>query len=458
LTSPAGTRFLTLALLLLLGSEAAVAAPAFNYLASPVDVTPTVAGVWRDVDVSAYVPPGATGVLVLCHNPSALDQPFGIRKNGSTDTWQTQVEADEVDQSWLMTGLDANRVFEVYAGSTSVRTYLLGYTMEGVTFFTNRVQKTIGFLNSWRDVDISADTGTDTAVGAIFTVVNTSTVNPHQFGLRKNGSTDDRVRELDSQVATLGLVGVDGSEVAEFQVDDSSIDLYLVGYVTHGAVFFTNGINKSTFNTGTYQDVDITSNITSRANGAFVEIYNSAGSKYRVALRRNGSTSDLYLDHMHGFAAVGIDANDIFEQKIENTAMDLYLMGYSLDPKTSYRSIGTAVDYTTGSVAATNGSTIVTGAGTAWQSANRGRGDRIQIDVTNYTILSVNSETQLTLTSPFLGITGSSKPHRISRQYSSLPPGRTASMADRAATFPSRARASWRTTASRWAWSTRTVR
>ncbi len=117
----------------------------------------------------------------------------------ASDTWQTQVEADAGDQGWLMTGLDANRVFEVYTGSTSVRTYLLGYTMEGVTFFTNRVQKTIGFLNSWRDVDISADTGADTAVGAIFTVINTSNSNLHQFGLRKKGSTDDRVRELDSK-------------------------------------------------------------------------------------------------------------------------------------------------------------------------------------------------------------------------------------------------------------------
>ncbi len=204
-------------------------------------------------------------------------------------------------------------------------------------------------------------------------------------------------------------------------MDDTAIDLYLVGYVTYGAVFFTNGINKSTSNTGTYQDVDITTNITSRANGAFVEIYNSGGSKYRVALRRNGSASDLYLDHMHGFAAVGIDANDIFEQKIENTAMDLYLMGYSLDPKTSYGSIGTAPNYTTGLVSATNGSAIVTGAGTSWLSANRGRGDRIQIDATNYTVLSVDSETQLTLTGPFLGVSGSSKPYTLSRQYASLP-------------------------------------
>jgi outer membrane protein assembly factor BamB len=124
---------------------------------------------------------------------------------------------------------------------------------------------------------------------------------------------------------------------------------------------------------------------------------------------------------MHGFAAVAIDSGDVFQQKIENTAMDLYLTGYSLDPKVNYRSIGGAVDYSVGSVSATNGSSIVNGTGTSWRGANRGRGDRIRIDLVDYVILSVDSETQLTLTSPFTGTTGSLKPYTISRQYSTLP-------------------------------------
>jgi hypothetical protein len=90
-------------------------------------------------------------------------------------------------------------------------------------------------------------------------------------------------------------------------------------------------------------------------------------------------------------------------------------------PKTIYRSIGTAADYNTGSVSATNGSVIVTGSvGVDWKGANRGRGDRIQIDGVNYTILSVDSPTQLTLTSAFTGGTGSGKAYTISRQLGTL--------------------------------------
>lgn len=86
-------------------------------------------------------------------------------------------------------------------------------------------------------------------------------------------------------------------------------------------------------------------------------------------------------------------------------------------PSVNYRSIGTAPDYTTGTVSAILNSPVVTGLGTSWLSSNRGRGDRIQIDLVDYTILEVDSETQLTLTSPFVGASGAGKPHTISRQY-----------------------------------------
>ena len=75
-------------------------------------------------------------------------------------------------------------------------------------------------------------------------------------------------------------------------------------------------------------------------------------------------------------------------------------------PPTNYRSIGTAADYVAGTVNATNGSAVVTGTGTAWRTANRGIGDWITINGGDYTILSVDSEVQLTLTASFVGTTG----------------------------------------------------
>ena len=94
---------------------------------------------------------------------------------------------------------------------------------------------------------------------------------------------------------------------------------------------------------------------------------------------------------------------------------------------TYHRSIGTRANYGTAepegpgtTVTATNGSATVTGSGTAWKTANRGRGDRIRIDGTDYTILWINSATELILTSSFTGTTGSGKTYTIARQFTTL--------------------------------------
>jgi len=96
-------------------------------------------------------------------------------------------------------------------------------------------------------------------------------------------------------------------------------------------------------------------------------------------------------------------------------------------PEMNYRSIGTRANYGTTeaegpgtTVAATNGSAAVVGAGTAWITANRGRGDRITIQGVDYTVLSVASETSLTLASPYAGATGSGKTYVIARKFADL--------------------------------------
>ena len=103
-----------------------------------------------------------------------------------------------------------------------------------------------------------------------------------------------------------------------------------------------------------------------------------------------------------------------------NNGGDTYHYAAFGGEETNYRSIGTDPNYTTGDVTATSGSTIVIGNGTAWRTANRGRGDRIRIDGLDYQVLSVDSETQLTLRKPFGGTTGSGKAYTLARQFGTL--------------------------------------
>jgi len=83
------------------------------------------------------------------------------------------------------------------------------------------------------------------------------------------------------------------------------------------------------------------------------------------------------------------------------------------------RSIGTAGPYVAGSVNATLGSATVDGVGTLWRTNNRGRGDRVTINAVDYTILSVDSETRLTLTSPFTSPTNNYA-YTIARKFNSV--------------------------------------
>jgi hypothetical protein len=115
------------------------------------------------------------------------------------------------------------------------------------------------------------------------------------------------------------------------KIESTSVDIFLVGYVTSGAVFFTDPIDKSTTTTDSYVDVDITNDLlgSDDANGAIVE-FHQTDNRRRVALRKNGASYDYYAESGHAFAPVAIDDGDIFEQKIEWDDMDLYLIGYTL--------------------------------------------------------------------------------------------------------------------------------
>ena len=55
-----------------------------------------------------------------------------------------------------------------------------------------------------------------------------------------------------------------------------------------------------------------------------------------------------------------------------------------------------------------------------WKTENRGRGDRINIAFTDYTILSVDAENELTLTAPYGGTTTFTEPYTISRKFQKL--------------------------------------
>ncbi len=104
-----------------------------------------------------------------------------------------------------------------------------------------------------------------------------------------------------------------------------------------------------------------------------------------------------------------------------NTSLETYYwIAFGRVPVTYHRSIGTAPNRSSpadGTVAPTPGSDVVIGTGTQWVTWNRGRGDVITISGTPYTVLAVDTDTQLRLTIPFAGAGGAGQSYTIARQF-----------------------------------------
>ena len=248
----------------------------FHYI-DPVEVTPATANAWTDVDVSAYIPAGSTGVLLHLENAGGADLASGIRKKGSTDS-RTQF-TKRLAHHWAAIGVDENRVFQAYVGSTvDINIFLTGYTTAGVTFFTNAVDKSLGTVNTWVDIDISADTGSDTATVAIIEVVATA---DRYYGFRKNGSTESILQ--DPVRHAWAIVEVDANETLEGQVEDVAVDFFLIGYTLNN----DNTSWKVTVSPGQTANTNVV-NVTFRSNADFIlKIW------FDTHLVRGGDTIDI---------------------------------------------------------------------------------------------------------------------------------------------------------------------
>lgn len=293
------------------------------YPITPVEVTPGTAGSWQDVDVSAYVPAGATGVILHCVNNSTnTARYFGFRKNGSTDARTDSLSYGT--HVWATIGVDSSRIFEAYIQDiTDIDVWLVGYTTSGVTFFTNAYNKSPSVLSNWEDIDCSTEA--PNAIGLIFEIQNTGSL--ASFGLRKYGSSDNRVVQTVGYNTFAVIIGCDTAQKCQGQITDSNIKVYLVGYVTQGAIFNTNATDVSLSSTGSW--IDLAALPTGSVMG-FIEA-TSLASTNRFGLRKNGSSEAIYkYCYRHPFAMVECDSSGIIEGEISNTDVDFFLVGYAV--------------------------------------------------------------------------------------------------------------------------------
>ena len=288
------------------------------YYFEPVDVTPGVAGAWTDIDVSRYIPAGATGVILECD--TNIIQNNGFRKNGSTDDRRT-----ELAHGWIIVGVDTNLIFEAYlAVATTV--YLFGYTDDSWTLNTNANDISIGALLAWTDIDLAALAPNATAV--IIEAANLDLVVARNVGLRMKGSADARNNDIADDSHYFFVVGLDANQVLQGYIETADVDFYLVGYTTAGGGYDTNLTDKSLVGIGVWTDIDCAADA---PNAVFLifEIHNPPNGGQTFGFRANGSThADINVTRGHGIAVVPCDDNQVVDGYIGNLAVDFFLIGY----------------------------------------------------------------------------------------------------------------------------------
>nr|MBC8477475.1 hypothetical protein [Dehalococcoidia bacterium] len=225
----------------------------FNSIGDRVNITGLLAAPdssWHSLDLSAYIPAGATAAIVEIQNTgSSTAGVWGVRHPGSGI--ETGNFSYSTSRLFLLAPLDASRVTAYKRTSSAAIFYLHGWTMGGVTMLTNRVSIPAfpGPNYSWQPLAMSAY-----APGATALIIEAYSTYPSaaEISFRAQGSSDPA---HGAHLRYHGFWIVKANNGAcEYEASAGYNQAYLVGYVTEtengGFSMRTNCLDISPANAG----------------------------------------------------------------------------------------------------------------------------------------------------------------------------------------------------------------
>lgn len=188
-----------------------------------LDKTPAGAGSYNDVNIAADT--GADTALGVWGKYASSSQNWAVRQNGSTDDRYTYG-----DHAFLI-GVDGSEIFEMKVASAAVHFHLHGYVKAEATFNANATDQSLGSTGSYVDLAALPAGG----IASIHEVIQSTYGNYH---LRKNGASDEVYLRPTNHC--WAVVEADVSRVVEGKISSTSVDWFLVGYLSQGAPNITS--------------------------------------------------------------------------------------------------------------------------------------------------------------------------------------------------------------------------
>lgn len=277
--------------------------------------------VWKTLNLRtlAGIPEVATGIIFHCETYAGYDSTyFGIRKTGSTDDRSMYRISHQEGHTWGACGISTAGNVDVFIRYiNAIRLWITGYTISGVTFLTNGILKSpgAGDMGAWFTIDCSAEA--PAACGLIFELVSGDPLT-REMGVRKLGSTDDRHSGIRQHAWV--IIGCDGSQNVEMYKQTDNNHFFLIGYITDGAHFYTDGVDKSLGSTDTWQDILTVAG----AKFAFIEVNSGI-----MGLRKKGSSEEIFLNCYHSWCPIEPDSDGFIQGKIGGLTTDFFLVGWA---------------------------------------------------------------------------------------------------------------------------------
>ena len=181
-------------------------------------------------DVSAVVPAAASGVLVRMRcTSSASYYDTGIQAVGAADN--STISIGPRNGSDIFAKLNSSRVFEFLWESSAAYqdAWTRGYFMDEAVFFDEPQAATLGAINDYRLIDLSAIIP-DGAKGIMYRVKYTSVGSYTQWAARHPDSTDNFKRY--SQGKAFGYCGVNAAREIDFYRNNANLSMDILGYFT----------------------------------------------------------------------------------------------------------------------------------------------------------------------------------------------------------------------------------